>query len=84
MFGYAWVAALHVWLRLSFTATLLLALLLPAAWLGVFHLVLQRAQPPAPAVAYQQLPLSAPDAAGEGEAAAACMAGCCAQLQSNR
>lgn len=41
--GYAWVVLLHLVLKLSFPATLLLALVLPVAWLCVYHLVLGEA-----------------------------------------
>jgi hypothetical protein len=41
--GYAWVVALHLGIGLSFPATLLLALVLPVAWLAVYHFVLAEA-----------------------------------------
>lgn len=42
VFGYLWVAALRVWLRLPFAATLLLANGLAAAWLAAYFLGLRR------------------------------------------
>lgn len=35
--GYAWVAVLHYWLKLSYTVTLLIAVIMPGLWLLVFH-----------------------------------------------
>jgi len=35
--GYAWVAVLHYWLKLSYTVTLLIATAMPGLWLVVFH-----------------------------------------------
>ncbi|PSC75581.1 battenin [Micractinium conductrix] len=40
VFGYAWVALLHMLGGLSFRATLLLANVTTAAWLAVYHLLL--------------------------------------------
>eukprot|EP00614_Pseudopedinella_elastica_P018764 CAMPEP_0172650154 /NCGR_PEP_ID=MMETSP1068-20121228/242151_1 /TAXON_ID=35684 /ORGANISM="Pseudopedinella elastica, Strain CCMP716" /LENGTH=686 /DNA_ID=CAMNT_0013464517 /DNA_START=119 /DNA_END=2179 /DNA_ORIENTATION=+ len=47
VFGYAWVTLLHLWLGLSFRATVLAALLLVACWVGVFFRMLP--PPPEPA-----------------------------------
>lgn len=66
--GYAWVAVLHYWLGLSYTATLLLANMMPIIWLAVFHLVLQRVEPSTSSkviLDYERLPLAAEEAAGE-------------------
>lgn len=66
--GYAWVAILHYWMGYSYTLTLLVANVMPVAWLAVYHLVLQRIQPLDPgkaAVSYQIL-LTAGDTFGEG------------------
>ncbi|PRW51162.1 Batten s disease Cln3 isoform A [Chlorella sorokiniana] len=41
VFGYAWVLLLHFLAGLSFTATLLLANATCAAWLAVYHLLLE-------------------------------------------
>ncbi|KAL4429218.1 hypothetical protein ABPG77_010197 [Micractinium sp. CCAP 211/92] len=42
VFGYAWVALLHLFAGLSFTSTLLLANATTAAWLAVYHLLLEK------------------------------------------
>jgi hypothetical protein len=62
------VAILHYWLGLSYTATLLLANVMPVAWLAVFHLALQRVKPSQfskAAVEYQPLPVTAAELHGE-------------------
>jgi hypothetical protein len=67
------VAILHYWLGLSYTATLLLANVIPVAWLAVFHLGLQRVQPSQlskAAVDYQPLPVTANELHGEQQRAA--------------
>ena len=43
--GYAWVAVLHYWLQLSYTATLLIATGMPAVWLLVVHALMQLSKP---------------------------------------
>jgi hypothetical protein len=66
------VAILHYWLGLSYTATLLLANVMPVAWLAVFHLVLQRVKPSLlskAAVEYQPLPVTAAEIHGEQQGA---------------
>jgi len=45
VFGYAWVTVLHVWIGMSFCATILLAWSLVIGWLGVFFFLLP-APPP--------------------------------------
>lgn len=45
VFGYGWVTVLHVWIGMSFCATILLAWSLVVAWLGVFFFLLP-APPP--------------------------------------
>jgi hypothetical protein len=68
--GYTWVAVLHYWLGLSYTATLLLANVMPVAWLAVFHLGLQRVKPgqlSKAGVDYQPLPVTAAAESPQGE-----------------
>jgi battenin len=50
--GYAWVVVLHRWLGCSFRATLLLANIVPLAWLRICYALLEEQQP---APAYAQL-----------------------------
>ena len=54
VFGYAWVTVLHLWLGVTFKATLLAANGFTAAWLSVYNLLLQR--PRRDAAAYQRVP----------------------------
>lgn len=41
VFGYAWVAAIHLLLGLTFKVTLLIALVLPISWIAVFFVLLE-------------------------------------------
>lgn len=58
VFGYAWVTVLHLWLRVSFRATLVAANGMVAGWLAVYLLLLRppRDHPQLPA--YQRVPTS--------------------------
>ncbi|GLD92088.1 hypothetical protein PINS_up000621 [Pythium insidiosum] len=46
--GYAWVAIFHLWLGLSFSATLLLACIFPLLYVIMFDVVLDTAHLPSP------------------------------------
>lgn len=58
VFGYAWVTVLHLWLGVSFRATLLAANGFTAGWLAVYYLLLRPPRHTPSLPPYQRVPTS--------------------------